>query len=110
MSAPNQVSYPTVAQSGVATSVFNVGRASEVGVWIPTITSATISVLVSPDTTDANFVQLNDPRSDVAFAFAATTGSLAVTIPGMAPYTYAKIGFTAAQADVRTIAIIGNVW
>ena len=96
----------TVAQSAQVSGAFGLGNAGRLSVWCPVVTSGSLRLLVSHDTTSANFVPLHDSTSAALRTnFAVAAGSKMVAVGDVA-FAYAKLDLENPQAAARTFNII----
>lgn len=109
---PNQihVQYVTIPLSGFVSETISVKGDGLHGLWVPVITSATLYVQGSFDTTSANFVRLQKPDGSGDWTLAAGTGSKAVTLQDFGfTWPYLRIESSNAQAAVRSFAVVTKV-
>jgi hypothetical protein len=98
-----------VADNTLSTAVLLPKNVSTIGIFIPTITSAAISLKVSPDgvTYDDLFCEENGTNT-ILWSTAAGTGGLYVQVPcNMYLWKYVKVLSGAAQAANRYFQIVG---
>lgn len=98
-----------VADNTLSTAVTLPKNVSRIGIFVPTITSAAISLKVSPDgvTYDDLFCFSNGTNT-VLWATAAGTGGMYVEVPcNMFLWKYVKVLAGAAQAADRYFQIVG---
>jgi hypothetical protein len=102
------VTTATVPLSGTVSGPFGMGNAGRLTIWCPELTSAALRLLVSHDTTSANFVPVHDASSAaLRTTFSVGAGSKAVMIGDVA-FAYAKIDLSVAQAAVRTFKVLSK--
>lgn len=101
------VLYPTVPLSGQASDEIDVFNGVVSGVWSPVVTSCTLTLRGSFDSTSANYVPLTNPAGSGDWTFAVGPGSRGITLqdPGL-PFPYLKLFTSVAQAAVRSFAVI----
>lgn len=83
---------------------------SKVVLYVPTLTSATVSLLVSSNsgTTYDDLFCFNNGTNTVLWSTAAGTGGMYVEVPcDMYPYTHMKVYAGAGQASNRAIIVYG---
>lgn len=83
---------------------------SRLVVYVPTITSATVSLIVSANngTTYDDLFCFNNGTNTVLWSTAAGTGGMYVEVPcDMYPYTHVKVLAGAGQASNRSFVLYG---
>ena len=107
----DQTFYPTIALSASISSDIVLGRARDIGLWLPTITSAQVFlkgafVPARTSPASADFVRIHDPRSQAAWFWNAGPGSAAAVLTDIArPFTHLRLETSVAQSAVRSLAI-----
>lgn len=104
------VVYATVASGFQASGAIGLAGADLFGLWAPTVTSCTLTLRGSFDSTSANFIPLTNPAGSGDWIFAVGPGSRAVTLQDVAfPAPFLKLFTSVAQTDTRTFAIFGKL-
>lgn len=99
-----KILYATVAQSGQVSGDINLSQYWMGSIRVPTITSGDMYVHGNVDTTSNTFYRLMVESGDLRFP--TGPGSRMVMWPlGQASPLYARVEFSVAQADVRTLTI-----
>lgn len=104
------VKYPTIPLSGTVSDPFDISGMRVVGIWVPTITSASLLLRASFDTTSANYVPVWNPNAtpvNTRWGADVSVGSVAISVEWpMAPFASVKLETSQAQAAVRSFAVI----
>jgi len=97
----------TVPLSGTVSDDISLVGATVVGLWCPTITSGTVLLQGSPDTTSANFVRITNAAGSGDWTWSVGPGSKAITIEDVArPFGYLRLETSVAQAAARTFQVV----
>ena len=110
MPARYQVKVAVVASGFQLSDLISVEGATLEGLWAPVVTSCTIVVRGSFDTTSANFVNLTNPAGSGDWTFAVGLGSRGITLQDVAfPFPFMKLFTGVAQTEPRSFALVAKL-
>jgi hypothetical protein len=96
----------TVSSSGTTSTSADISNCSELGLFVPTITSGTVTVQVSED--DSNYFGLVNQAGTAILALAASTGAVAISgneLGACLPYKYIRVVCGASQGSARSFTL-----
>lgn len=96
----------TVANGGTTSTSALIDNCSEVGLFVPTITSGTVIVQVSED--DTNYFGLVNQSGTAILVLGAGTGAVAISgneLGSALPYKYIRVVCGAAQGAARSFTL-----
>ena len=110
MSGAKTIQYITVPLSASVSEPFALLGAKSVAVWSPILTSCQAFLHGSFDTTSANFVRMFKSDGSSHFIWNVGPGSGGIILPEVTwPMLHGKIVLSAAQAAVRSLAVITKI-
>lgn len=105
-----QTKVAVVASGFQLSDLISLEGATLEGLWAPTVTSGTLTIRGSFDTTSANFVPLTNPAGSGDWTFAVGPGSRGVSLQDVGfPFPFIKLFTSVAQTDARSFAVVVKI-
>jgi hypothetical protein len=102
----------TVANGGTSSTWAAIGNASELGLYVPTITSGTVTLQVAQDGSGTGASGLVDKSGTAILVLGASTGGFALSSNEMGAclgYSHLRVVCGAAQGAARTFKLTRKV-
>lgn len=102
-----QIQSATIALSGSLTGSIPIAGATQIGLWVPVVTSCQLFVLGSYDQSSANFTRLTNIAGSGDWTLSVGPGSRSVSLVngGASAFPFIKMETSVAQAAVRNFFI-----